>query len=67
MHPPQLLTASQLARRVDCAWLTLARILVRGEIVPDFQSGTTRLFRPEKVDLLRARLHPDGKTDTIQS
>ena len=68
MNVPELLTFSQLARRADCAPMTLARLVAEGVILPDYQSGDMRLFKPGKLQLLRVRLHPEASlTDTHQT
>lgn len=52
-----LLSLGSLARRLDVPMVRLSRLVRAGELVPDFIAGPAKLFRPVRVDELRARLH----------
>ena len=46
---PALISASGLARKMDQCSMRLTRAIKSGTIVPDYVSGRSFLFRPERV------------------
>ena len=55
-QPENLLSLSQISRKLDIPYNRAFRLLHEGKITPDFSTPRAKLFRPERLPELRATL-----------
>jgi len=56
VHPLDVVTASQVARRLDLSPSRVIRAIKSGQIVPDGRAGRTYIFRSARVRALARAL-----------
>lgn len=52
-QPNKLLSINRLAHRIDRSATMIIDAIAAGRIAPDFEAGTTKLFREERLPELK--------------
>jgi hypothetical protein len=60
-HPLEVVTASQVARRLDLSPSRVIRAIKSGLVIPDGRAGRTYIFRTMRVPALARILAPDNE------